>query len=549
MIPPVTEKAVTAIPENKSSELSRRAVVSGDTFSAHLRAPKPNRTESVKEPARPTTQESNRGKKSPRPDTTDRSDCETHCADAPDEKPVVCREKDLLEPEEEPARDENGGEAAISPALVHIMPVQTAPELETSEQIALIENLPVSLEAESTPTLSAASLSSTTPSDGVESSSAQEAIAASAVSIVAEAAGDASAASVQNDVTVAVERSFDVSANANASTSLQEQTGIVTITDGRVIVPMTKETSSSLLNSTPTVAAAQVASVESKEQPFEAVVKSGELLTPSEEASAPALLSAASETRQAKAPGKVSFARYLFGEANSPSTVDEPVGSTPSMTDLALSGDLVDPSAAKEEAATPRTEPPARSDANPIMSPADAAQAAASTLPPTLRRHMEARGGGSVTTPPSAPISDSQHARLLQRVQRAFRAAEEKGSEIQIRLSPPELGSMKLELSLTSGVLTAKLEVETQRAQTILLDSLPQLRERLAEQGIRIEKFDVNLQQRDSGGQQPQQQPFQPERSPRSSSAGSRAAAETNTNESRIPQRASFDPTRLNVIV
>lgn len=145
-------------------------------------------------------------------------------------------------------------------------------------------------------------------------------------------------------------------------------------------------------------------------------------------------------------------------------------------------------------------------EASPILSPSDAAQAVASTLPMALRRHIQSHPSG--TSPASTPptITDAQQARLLQRVARAFRAAEERGGEVQIRLSPPELGSLKLELSLASGVLTAKVEVENQRAQTILLDNLGSLRERLAEQGIRIEKFDVNLPQRDSNGQQPHQQ-------------------------------------------
>ena len=148
-------------------------------------------------------------------------------------------------------------------------------------------------------------------------------------------------------------------------------------------------------------------------------------------------------------------------------------------------------------------------------------------------------------------ISDAQQARLLQRVTRAFRMADERGGEVQIRLSPPELGSMKLEMSLSDGVLTAKLEVETQKAQQILLDSLPNLKERLAEQGIRIEKFDVNLPQRDSSGQQSQQQQQQSQ-----SERQSRAIAASNrlTRESAIPdtvttQRPKPDASRLNVIV
>ena len=51
---------------------------------------------------------------------------------------------------------------------------------------------------------------------------------------------------------------------------------------------------------------------------------------------------------------------------------------------------------------------------------------------------------------------------------------------------------------MNKGVLTAKLETETAMARTILLDNLPQLRDRLAEQGVRIEHFDVDVSQQDS---------------------------------------------------
>ncbi len=46
--------------------------------------------------------------------------------------------------------------------------------------------------------------------------------------------------------------------------------------------------------------------------------------------------------------------------------------------------------------------------------------------------------------------------------------------------------------------MTAKLEAESPAARNILLDSLPQLRERLAQQDIRVEKFDVDVR-RDGG--------------------------------------------------
>jgi flagellar hook-length control protein FliK len=89
--------------------------------------------------------------------------------------------------------------------------------------------------------------------------------------------------------------------------------------------------------------------------------------------------------------------------------------------------------------------------------------------------------------------------RFVQRVEGAVRAAQQRDGRIQVRLSPPELGNLKIELAVQNGVMTAKLEAETPAARNALLDNLPALRERLAQQDIRVEKFEVDIR-RDSGG-------------------------------------------------
>lgn len=91
-------------------------------------------------------------------------------------------------------------------------------------------------------------------------------------------------------------------------------------------------------------------------------------------------------------------------------------------------------------------------------------------------------------------------ARFVQRVANAFRSAQQNDGQIQMRLSPPELGSLKIEIAVRNGVLSANLEAETPDARRVLLDNLPALRQRLAEQDIRIEKFEVDIRQ--DGGQQ-----------------------------------------------
>jgi flagellar hook-length control protein FliK len=88
----------------------------------------------------------------------------------------------------------------------------------------------------------------------------------------------------------------------------------------------------------------------------------------------------------------------------------------------------------------------------------------------------------------------------VQRVARAFQAADDEGGQIRLRLSPPELGAMKLEITVHGGAMTAHVETETSAARNMLLDNLPALRQRLADQNIKITQFDVDLKDQSGGG-------------------------------------------------
>jgi flagellar hook-length control protein FliK len=109
------------------------------------------------------------------------------------------------------------------------------------------------------------------------------------------------------------------------------------------------------------------------------------------------------------------------------------------------------------------------------------------------------------------PAVEVDSARLLTRVVRAFSAAQDRDGEVHLRLSPPELGSLRLDIRVDNGALTARMQTETDAARTAIIDNLPALRERLAQQGVRIERFDVDLMQRQPGGMPDQQGGRQPE--------------------------------------
>ena len=90
--------------------------------------------------------------------------------------------------------------------------------------------------------------------------------------------------------------------------------------------------------------------------------------------------------------------------------------------------------------------------------------------------------------------------RLVERVAAAFDAVGDRGGTVRLRLSPPELGAVKVEVNVRNGVMNAHLETETSAARSLLLDNLPALRDRLAQQQIKVERFDVDLAGQSSGG-------------------------------------------------
>jgi flagellar hook-length control protein FliK len=91
--------------------------------------------------------------------------------------------------------------------------------------------------------------------------------------------------------------------------------------------------------------------------------------------------------------------------------------------------------------------------------------------------------------------------RFVSRVAKAFQTAQDRDGTLQLRLSPPDLGSMKLELTVKDGVMSASMQTETASARKLLLDHLPTLRDRLAEQNIRVDRFDVDVRRDGTGGQ------------------------------------------------
>lgn len=147
-----------------------------------------------------------------------------------------------------------------------------------------------------------------------------------------------------------------------------------------------------------------------------------------------------------------------------------------------------------------------RSPAEPIANAGNATESGRSEgLLGTLGKLQQSAGRAVQSTSEASssnqPRVDS--ARFVGRVARAFQIAQDRGGTIQLRLSPPELGALKLQVTIEQGVLSATIDAETDAARNALLDNLPALRAKLAEQDIRIDKFDVHVGR--EGGDSPQE--------------------------------------------
>ncbi len=96
-------------------------------------------------------------------------------------------------------------------------------------------------------------------------------------------------------------------------------------------------------------------------------------------------------------------------------------------------------------------------------------------------------------------ISAYQEAKLVQRVLRGVEQLANGGGQVRLRLHPPELGSLQMSLRMEAGQVYAKLEVESTTARDALLNNVQALKDRMAEQGMQVAAFEVEVSTDSSG--------------------------------------------------
>ena len=101
-------------------------------------------------------------------------------------------------------------------------------------------------------------------------------------------------------------------------------------------------------------------------------------------------------------------------------------------------------------------------------------------------------------------VDTADRARFVERVARAFQSTG--GNQtVRMRLHPEELGSLRLQVTMRGDGMHARIEAESAEARNILMDQLPALRERLAQQEIRLVRLDIDYSPGGFDGQNSQE--------------------------------------------
>lgn len=207
-------------------------------------------------------------------------------------------------------------------------------------------------------------------------------------------------------------------------------------------------------------------------------VKSNSDIVTTQSASAPAAKLSPTSTTKGN-PGDTSRASAASGELTASATAHRPssvVSASPGMTSgqidvtpLAESVGIADSSGTVADATTPSAGRNA-GEGQPLNG--DAANS----------RPQVSASGKLANQPPTTAESVQLAQGTVSRIQDAIETMTSRSQPLRVRLDPPDLGVLQIEISQRDGVTTARLQVESSTTHRAILETLPQLRETLQQQ-------------------------------------------------------------------
>ncbi|MHC4766072.1 MAG: flagellar hook-length control protein FliK [Planctomycetota bacterium] len=126
------------------------------------------------------------------------------------------------------------------------------------------------------------------------------------------------------------------------------------------------------------------------------------------------------------------------------------------------------------------------------VAPAMTAAATVANVPATV-------GDGQGPAPPNAQSQDQPN-QFVNRVVRGLSAMiNQRGGVLNMRLQPPELGQLRVQMTIARGVVTAQFQPATTEVQALLDRSLGTLRTALESHGLAVERLSVQSVQQAGG--------------------------------------------------
>lgn len=118
-----------------------------------------------------------------------------------------------------------------------------------------------------------------------------------------------------------------------------------------------------------------------------------------------------------------------------------------------------------------------------------------------LQINQGADGSSSLTN----RMGGAQDSRMMSRVMRSLTAMmNQRGGVMNMRLDPPELGELRIQMALGRGSVSATFEAANEQTQAMLNKNLSALRTALESQGLTVERLHVHINQGSGAQAQPE---------------------------------------------
>lgn len=111
---------------------------------------------------------------------------------------------------------------------------------------------------------------------------------------------------------------------------------------------------------------------------------------------------------------------------------------------------------------------------------------------------------------PMSNLTEIDSEQVMQRALNGVRSAiSQKGGTVHLRLSPPELGSLRIQVRMANGLVQATFTASSSTAGNLLTEHMQTLRHALQSHGLTVENLNVQVQQPQSSSQPSMQQDAQ----------------------------------------